>query len=1306
MEVQNTELRDSCHQFEDKCHGEKLSLPDETNVQSCSEDALKVKESEIASLQERVEQLTGKLSRKRRRASNHTLDMSVSSVTPETESDSIVLNLLEELSKAAAVHSTDSDRRRLDDVITHVKNYLRGCDVTGNQIAENGSSSSKAEQDVLDSTICRELVEINQLRRASSVVQVFEARETESCNDKSDIMKDLEKQLAEALETKQTLAEQYDGFVEGFANETKLELDEKDAELARQSEELGQLREQLERELAKNTEMGEKEYEARNDDLQADNEDFPTQNINPKEKLKSSSVAQEELVQHYESCIENLRQEYYAEFMKREEMFSEAESKRDEELAQKDATLQEMMGELQRLKAQLEEVELTTISPESKAIPELHTGLPPKCQSGSQESPERKRKHSDELTVVEDRMKAFPDAVERKRLKDDKIAQINEQFDKIGDLKRLLELALAAKEECEESMTKLQHKFGLKLSEKDKEVQDLMEKVKQLEEKLCDTNDTSPEKTSTEKTSTEDTIVTKMSVNELRNKFEEEILQKNLELQQKSLEIETLENSSGGHWDKEHVEMTKRIEKLQEELYQRNEQLHEKICETEHLKLLMGSQSDNELQEETLPCDGNMQEKPSEELGEVNSDCEIDDLKRQLIEAQEANERMLLENDISMAGLHKKYQAEIAEKTKDVQDKSKEIDCLTTKLKYKMLTLIENPEVEALEEEINMLEDELEAANNSVKEMEIRVSEMEARSCEEVNILKEKLEAVVSEKENLVKENEARRVEEEEQFTERISMLKKELEAVISEKNNLLKAKESSIADVETRFRVDINLLKEELEAVVSVKENLAKENETRLVDMETQFREEISLLNEKLEASVSEKGKLEKENEACVSEVETRFREQLQKIVLENEGIRKELAEFQGKYDFELAEKDFKIEKILSTCEKLEMELQETISSKQSLITEHEATIARIKDEFTNEIDQMRCTAEENAKVILELKEKLTKTENSSVENEELVLQLKEKSDLVAELQEKVKALVESKESLLEQHQTTSDRLQQDFDDQIDSIRQAVEEKERELARAQEENVNTLRAQLDRERERLNEVVNESASQIRELDNKIVDKDKQYEESLVENQNLKEQVGNLVAEVKQMSKDFGEKTNRVFELESELVKATASSESLAGGLDSLTRLTEERDSLQNDLNSTAEELSQIRNYLQEKSNEVSTLKEEVNETKQAMENLKNENKSMVEDLQQQNNSLKTDLEKLFDENQNLKTDLESYLDQLQELKEQNSSNTDTQPSEVIHTSKNLSRNTILFLFIHLFNQTVCIIYSNSNEKSLHAYEQ
>ena len=45
--------------------------------------------------------------------------------------------------------------------------------------AENASSSSKADQDVLDSAIRREFVEINQLRRPSTVVQMFETRETE-----------------------------------------------------------------------------------------------------------------------------------------------------------------------------------------------------------------------------------------------------------------------------------------------------------------------------------------------------------------------------------------------------------------------------------------------------------------------------------------------------------------------------------------------------------------------------------------------------------------------------------------------------------------------------------------------------------------------------------------------------------------------------------------------------------------------------------------------------------------------------------------------------------------------------------------------------------------------------------------------------------------------------------------------------------------------------------------------------------------------------------------------------------------------
>ena len=263
-------------------------------------------------------------------------------------------------------------------------------------------------------------------------------------------------------------------------------------------------------------------------------------------------------------------------------------------------------------------------------------------------------------------------------------------------------------------------------------------------------------------------------------------------------------------------------------------------------------------------------------------------------------------------------------------------------------------------------------------------------------------------------------------------------------------------------------------------------------------------------------------------------------------------------------------------------------------------------------------------------------------------------KSASVAELEEKVRALIESREKLLEVHETTAENLRQDFDNQIEHIRQAVEEKERELARAQEENVNTLRAQLDKERERLSEVVNESASQIRELDNTIMEKKIEYEESVVENKKLKEQVESLVSEVDQTNKDLSEKTNHVSELESELAKVREHIESLTSQPDCFKMLTEERDCLQNDVSSSAEELSRIKNELVTKSDEVSALENLLNEANATMETLKSESNGVLEELQQQHNVLKTDLENLLEEKKILKMEYTACEAQILELKEQN----------------------------------------------------
>ena len=101
-------------------------------------------------------------------------------------------------------------------------------------------------------------------------------------------------------------------------------------------------------------------------------------------------------------------------------------------------------------------------------------------------------------------------------------------------------------------------------------------------------------------------------------------------------------------------------------------------------------------------------------------------------------------------------------------------------------------------------------------------------------------------------------------------------------------------------------------------------------------------------------------------------------------------------------------------------------------------------------------------------LQEKSTAAETSSTESEELLLKLEKKteeiekkSSLIAKLEHDIKELLESKEKLQNECQITKENLKQDFDNQIECLREAVEEKERELFHAQDENVNTRRALL-----------------------------------------------------------------------------------------------------------------------------------------------------------------------------------------------------------------------------------------------------
>ena len=152
------------------------------------------------------------------------------------------------------------------------------------------------------------------------------------------------------------------------------------------------------------------------------------------------------------------------------------------------------------------------------------------------------------------------------------------------------------------------------------------------------------------------------------------------------------------------------------------------------------------------------------------------------------------------------------------------------------------------------------------------------------------------------------------------------------------------------------------------------------------------------------------------------------------------------------------------------------------------------------------------------------------------------------------IEVLIESREKLLDEHETTVENQRQNVDNQIEGIRQAIDEKEREFARTQQEDVN----KLDEERERLSEVVNESASQSRERENKIQEKKIEWWGSVMENQKLKKQVESLLSKINKMNKDLNKNTNRVSELELELETVKEHGESLTSQEGCLKLLTEE----------------------------------------------------------------------------------------------------------------------------------------------------
>ncbi|XP_046860681.1 putative leucine-rich repeat-containing protein DDB_G0290503 [Xenia sp. Carnegie-2017] len=489
-------------------------------------------------------------------------------------------------------------------------------------------------------------------------------------------------------------------------------------------------------------------------------------------------------------------------------------------------------------------------------------------------------------------------------------------------------------------------------------------------------------------------------------------------------------------------------------------------------------------------------------------------------------------------------------------------------------------EIQEKEVEVNAVPVAMSAISCSVIETKRSSAENDEK---EISSLQDEVKKCKEEKRKLLNEVE--------QHDEKIKLLQiKEIgsldkDVVKEDVEDLLKKSDIRCEVTERKMGEEIEVLKDSLAAVISEKENMVIENKKLSIEIES-CKSEMRLLKETLASSEC----MLKDSEARALKLEA----ECEKKLKEKENLSSDLSEMTT----ELIQKQSDIEDLISSISsgvRLEEDLLKTTIN-------YEQTTAVLKETMKT-LQDAQLTLEEMTKALQRLEGILKTADSCSDEKETFLLNLKEKdalidekSSLIIKQTAELETLVESKKELIKKHELSEQRLKEEFDNQIEFIREAVNEKEKELSRVQRDEVNALLLKLqgkqeedesnERERMRLNKLIEENTSQICELKDCVAEKTQKHEDIINENVKLNERITQMESVMESLNDDLKVKESRIVVLESKL-KTEIGSAGESDATDEKDTLVAEKDELQIELLRVQNELVCVREELRSKNEDV-----------------------------------------------------------------------------------------------------------------------